>query len=253
MATGATCTRETGHTPPAGARPSETGIFHSAIPRLCRHRVFFTSCRDITLTAIVGHTQNDKDTLWPVSTEILCTGGGLNVIRKEAWLLCRTSSGVCLCWELEKPKGTTGFRDVILGVSARPEYYTSSRDPRRLLTREMPGTNTRVPDPSEETLPPRLTNLSGQWLQAKSMAPTFAESLDQHPSILHVLNRDPNAHALASGTLSLSHTLSLSLSLSLSHTRSRARERAPVARRGHRGEVGPAAVVWQREVLETLD
>ena len=33
---------------------------------------------------------------------------GLNVIRKEAWLFCRTSSGVRLCWELEKPKGPKG-------------------------------------------------------------------------------------------------------------------------------------------------
>jgi len=34
--------------------------------------------------------------------------GGLNVIRKEAWLFCRTSSGVRLCWELEEPKGPKG-------------------------------------------------------------------------------------------------------------------------------------------------
>ena len=34
---------------------------------------------------------------------------GLNdVIRKEAWLFCRTSSGVRLCWELEEPKGPKG-------------------------------------------------------------------------------------------------------------------------------------------------
>ena len=35
--------------------------------------------------------------------------GGLNVIRKEAWLSCRTSSCVCLCWELEeypRPRST---------------------------------------------------------------------------------------------------------------------------------------------------
>ena len=30
--------------------------------------------------------------------------GGLNVIRKEAWLFCRTSPGVRLCWELEEPR-----------------------------------------------------------------------------------------------------------------------------------------------------
>ena len=31
--------------------------------------------------------------------------GGLNVIPKEAWLSCRSSSGVRLCWELEEPNG----------------------------------------------------------------------------------------------------------------------------------------------------
>ena len=31
--------------------------------------------------------------------------GGLNVIQKEAWLCCRTCSGVRLCWELEEPQG----------------------------------------------------------------------------------------------------------------------------------------------------
>ena len=38
------------------------------------------------------------------SIAILCTGG-LDVIRKEAWPFCRTSSGVRLCWEIEEPKG----------------------------------------------------------------------------------------------------------------------------------------------------
>ena len=35
--------------------------------------------------------------------------GGRYVIRKEAWSLYRTSSGVRLCWELEKPKGPKGL------------------------------------------------------------------------------------------------------------------------------------------------
>ena len=34
--------------------------------------------------------------------------GGRYVIRKEAWSFYRTSSGVRLCWELEKPKGPKG-------------------------------------------------------------------------------------------------------------------------------------------------
>jgi len=44
-----------------------------------------------------------EDTLEPVAA-ILCTGGP-DVIRKEAWPLYRTISGVRLCWELEEPKG----------------------------------------------------------------------------------------------------------------------------------------------------
>ena len=36
--------------------------------------------------------------------ELLARGG----IRKEAWLFCRTSSSVRLCWELEEPKGPQG-------------------------------------------------------------------------------------------------------------------------------------------------
>ena len=31
------------------------------------------------------------------------------MIRKEALLFCRTSSGVRLCWGLEEPKGPKGF------------------------------------------------------------------------------------------------------------------------------------------------
>ena len=37
----------------------------------------------------------------------VCTGGP-DVIRKEARFFYRTSSGVCLCWELEEPKGPKG-------------------------------------------------------------------------------------------------------------------------------------------------
>ena len=44
-----------------------------------------------------------------LTSYICCTGrrtilciGGLDVIRKEVWPFYRTSSGVRLCWELEK-------------------------------------------------------------------------------------------------------------------------------------------------------
>ena len=35
--------------------------------------------------------------------------GGLDVIRKEAWPFCRTTSGVRLCWQLKGHKGLTGL------------------------------------------------------------------------------------------------------------------------------------------------
>ena len=34
----------------------------------------------------------------------------VDVIRQEAWLFCRTSSGVRLCWELEEPEEPKGKR-----------------------------------------------------------------------------------------------------------------------------------------------
>ena len=36
---------------------------------------------------------------------------GLDVIRKEARPVYRTSSGVRLCWELEEPKGPEGLKN----------------------------------------------------------------------------------------------------------------------------------------------
>jgi len=39
--------------------------------------------------------------------------GGLDLIRKEAWLFYRTSSGVRLCWEFEEAKGPQGPHSLI--------------------------------------------------------------------------------------------------------------------------------------------
>jgi hypothetical protein len=50
---------------------------------------------------------------------------GLNVIRKKAWLFCRTNSSVRLCWEHEKPK--------------IPQGTGSPRDGRALLRTDPPG------------------------------------------------------------------------------------------------------------------
>ena len=66
-----------------------------------------------TLPGFVGCLQvipSDASSPWEresLNAVILCTGG-LDVIRKEAWPFYRTSSGVRLCWELEKPKGPKG-------------------------------------------------------------------------------------------------------------------------------------------------
>ena len=58
-----------------------------------------------------------EDTLLAVSAVILCTWG-LDVIRKEAWSLYRTISGVRLYWELEEPKGPKGFVGARAGSGA---------------------------------------------------------------------------------------------------------------------------------------
>ena len=47
---------------------------------------------------------------------MLCAGGP-DVIRKEAWSLYRTISGVRLCWELEESKGPKGSRNHCLCCS----------------------------------------------------------------------------------------------------------------------------------------
>ena len=44
------------------------------------------------------------------SAAILCTGW-LDVIPREAWSFCSTSSSVRLCWELEEPKGPKGSQE----------------------------------------------------------------------------------------------------------------------------------------------
>jgi len=68
---------------------------------------------------------------------ILCTGGR-DVIRKEAWLFCRTSSSVRLCWELEEPKGPEGWRTAGVGTAVERAAGASqgqARQPRGLECR----------------------------------------------------------------------------------------------------------------------
>ena len=48
-----------------------------------------------------------EDTLLAGSAAVICTRG-LDVIRKEAWSVYKTISGVRLFWELEEPKGPKG-------------------------------------------------------------------------------------------------------------------------------------------------
>ncbi|KAJ1467993.1 hypothetical protein T484DRAFT_1985248 [Baffinella frigidus] len=52
----------------------------------------------------------DEDTEGRFCRDPVYRGGGLGVIRKEAWPLYGTSSGVCLCWELEEPEGLKACR-----------------------------------------------------------------------------------------------------------------------------------------------
>ena len=61
--------------------------------------------------------------------------GGLNVIRKEAWLFGKTSSGVRLYWEPEQPEGPNG-RARKHGLSTEPvlvsAYVGSSKNLKEL-------------------------------------------------------------------------------------------------------------------------
>ena len=62
---------------------------------------------------VVSGVWDQRVTIWDTDTgaEVSsflggsCHSGKLDMIRKEAGLLCRTSSSVRLCWELEEPKG----------------------------------------------------------------------------------------------------------------------------------------------------
>ena len=68
----------------------------------------------------------------PASGHSLDCTGGLDVIRTEAWLVYRTSSGVRLCWELEErqgPKELCSTLELTQGQIVRqsPTDATSSR------------------------------------------------------------------------------------------------------------------------------
>ena len=47
------------------------------------------------------------------------------MIRKEAWPFYRTISGVCLCWELEEPKGLEG-RETSVNTNTAVTYRGTS-------------------------------------------------------------------------------------------------------------------------------
>ena len=73
----------------------------------------------------------------------------LNEIRKVAWLFCRTSSGVRLCWELEEPKGPKKSRK--FAPFAQRSRRTPCRHAARTPTAPSPGSlpaHTRLSIPS---------------------------------------------------------------------------------------------------------
>ena len=70
----------------------------------------------------VTHSPHTRYT--PPWLSIICTEGP-DVIRKEAWSFYRTSSGVCLCWELEQPEGPKGLLRM-QGYEALLEPHTSA-------------------------------------------------------------------------------------------------------------------------------
>ena len=88
--------------------PSGAGALSRARGRFSAHS---QAARDAAYHQVRRHLQR----AYPYPFVIL--GGGLNVIRKDTWLFCRTSSGVRLCWQLEEPKGPEG---VVLGMCRTP-------------------------------------------------------------------------------------------------------------------------------------
>ncbi|KAJ1468968.1 hypothetical protein T484DRAFT_2210833 [Baffinella frigidus] len=92
-------------------------------------------------------------------SEVPLYRGGLDVIRKEAWPLYRTSSGVRVCWELEEPRGPTGTP---LGCRRGSTGF------RRNLTRV------------QEKLSPEPHSSSGEALSGTSLE--FRRRFDQMPA-----------------------------------------------------------------------
>ena len=92
------------------------------LPRFLNHKPYTINHKLLTMNHTPG-TKNPKSSartpgapppappprrdLPPASPQV-APSQNLPVIRKEAWLFCRTSSGFRQCWELEEPKGPQG-------------------------------------------------------------------------------------------------------------------------------------------------
>ena len=128
--TGPFCTSsENGHVTAGDGRRSFPGFglaFPSGPPLLLR-RVFGSGTRKNALSAVLSTEGRVVGPCWEESKSKGPKGtGGRAVIRKEASPFYRTSSGVCLCWELEEPEGPAGR-----GLDLDP--------PRVMIPGRMPG------------------------------------------------------------------------------------------------------------------
>ena len=72
-------------------------------------------------TVKVLQTQEGLDR--PTNPIYIYTKSKIDMIRKEAWPFYRTSSGVCLCWDLEEPEGPKGQNEV-----GRPKSWAFSHE-----------------------------------------------------------------------------------------------------------------------------
>jgi len=127
------------------------------------------------------------------------------VIRKEAWLFCRTSSGVRLCWELEEPKGyepslgrgrlaaAAKMEELMDGNFKMDEISAEKRAVMYIQARPKPGTRDSNPKSRNPKLETRSPNFESRIPRLETMKPPSKIAL-QSKTVLNtarVVNNKP--------------------------------------------------------------
>ena len=150
--------------------------------------------------------------------KLINKAGGLNVIRKEAWLFCKTSSGVRLCWELEEPQGPKGPRTpprrgcLSICVNSIAAGHRAAAGLVYQQPRESPM-DKQPPEPRRELMKrilPLAVEVGGFGLMVRVGGSLGARRRASPLALTHSLS--------LSLTLTLTHSLPLSLSLTHPHS-----------------------------------